>query len=138
MLWMWRHRSSLSDVPQASGQRDRVSRPTKQNLRICRSTQHIDTPTLTKNAKYVVLSNNADNPLDHTPPNIDVPRHEEYTCIEDTDSPPNVEPELHRIHSDAPNETAHQQQQQQNQMEQVTDTTMEDAVHNVTTIRENR
>jgi len=70
---------------------------------------------------------------------MDVPRHEDDTCIEDTDPPPTVEPEPHRIHGDAHNETAQQQQQQQqNQMEQDTDTILEDAVHNVTTIRENR
>jgi len=95
-------------------------------------------PTLTENAKYVTLSNNAENPVDHTLPNMDVPRHEDDTCIEETDPPPTVEPERHRINSDAHNETASQQQQQQSQMEQDTDTIMEDAVHNVTTIRENR
>jgi len=68
---------------------------------------------------------------------MDAPRHEDDTCIEDTDPPPTVEPEPHRIQSDAHNETAHQQQQQ-NQIEQDTDTRMEDAVQNVTTIRENR
>ena len=74
----------------------------------------------------------------HTPPNMDVPRHKDDTCIEDTDPPPTVEPEPHRIHSDAHNESANQQQQQQSQMEQDTDTIMEDAVHNVTTTQENR
>jgi len=67
-----------------------------------------------------------------------VPRHEDDTCIEDTDLPPTVEPESHRIHSDAHSETAHQQQQQQNQMDQDTVPIMEDAVHNATTTRENR
>jgi len=66
-----------------------------------------------------------------------VPRYEDDICIEETDPPPTVEPEPHRIQSEAHNETAHQQQQQ-NQMERDTDTTMEDAVHNVTTIQENR
>ena len=79
-------------------------------------------PTLTENATYVILSNNAKNLVDHTPRNMDVPRHEDDTCIEDTDPPPTVEPEPHRIHSEAQNETAHQQLQQQNQMEQDTDT----------------
>jgi len=69
---------------------------------------------------------------------MDVPRHEDATCIEDTDPPPTVEPKVHRIHNDAHSETAHQQQQQQNQMEQETATIMEDAVHNATTTRENR
>jgi len=68
---------------------------------------------------------------------MDAPRHEDDTCIEDTDPPQTVEPEPHRIRIDVHNETAHQQQQQ-NQMEQDTDTIMEEAVHNVTTIRENR
>ena len=94
-------------------------------------------PTLTENANYVILSNNAENLVDHTPPNMDVPRHEDDICIDDTDPPPTVEPESHRIHSDVQNQTAHQQQQQ-NQMEQDTDTIMEDAVRNATTTRENR
>jgi len=89
-------------------------------------------------ATYVILSNNAENPVDHTPPNMDVLRHEEDACIEDTDHPPTVEPESHRIHSDTHSETAHQQQQQQNQMEQHTVIIMEDAVHNATATRENR
>jgi len=76
-------------------------------------------PTLTENAAYVILNNNADNPVGHTPPNMDVPRHEDDTSIEDTDPPPTVEPEPHRLHSEAQNETAHQQKQQQNKMEQV-------------------
>jgi len=92
---------------------------------------------LTENATYVVLSNNAENPVDHTPLNMDVPNHEDDTCIEDTDPPPTVESESHRIHSDAHSKTAHQQQQQ-NQMEQDTVTIMEDAVHIATTTRENR
>jgi len=83
---------------------------------------HTHTHTLTENATYVILSNNAKNLVDHTPRNMDVPRHEDDTCIEDTDPPPTVEPEPHRIHSEAQNETAHQQLQQQNQMEQDTDT----------------
>jgi len=64
-----------------------------------------------------------------------VPRHENDTCIEDTDPPPNVKPESHRIHSDAHSETAHQQHQQ-NQVDQDTVTT-EDAVYNATTTPEN-
>ena len=76
--------------------------------------------------------------MDHTPPNMDAPRHEDDTCIEDTDPPKSAEPEPHRIHSDVHNDTAHQRQQQQNQTVQDTDTIMENAVHNVTTIRENR
>ena len=63
--------------------------------------------TLTENATYVILRNNADNPVNHTPHNMDVPCHEDDTCTEDTDPPPTVEPEQHRIHSDAHNETAH-------------------------------
>jgi len=116
MLWMWRHRSSLSDVPQTSGQGGRVSRPTTQNYATVIAPSTSTPPTLTENATYVILSNNAENSVDHTPPNMDVPRHEDDTCIEDTNPPPTVEPEPHRIHSDAHNETAHQQQQQQNQM----------------------
>ena len=112
MLWMWRHRSSLSDVPQASGQRGGASRPTTQSTRNCRSSQHIDTPTLSENATYVIMSNNAENPVDHTPLNMDAPRHEDDTCIEDTDPQQTVKPESHRIHSDVNSETRHQQQQQ--------------------------
>jgi len=67
---------------------------------------------------------------------MDVPRREDDTCIEETDPPPTVEPESHRIHSDAHRETAYQQQQQ-NQMEQDTVTIMEDAVHNATITRKN-
>jgi len=44
---------------------------------------------------------------------MDAPRHEDDTCIEDTDPQQTVEPESHRIHSDVNSETAHQQQQQQ-------------------------
>jgi len=43
MLWMWRHRSSLSDVPQATVQRGGASPPTTHNLRNSRSALHIDT-----------------------------------------------------------------------------------------------
>jgi hypothetical protein len=69
---------------------------------------------------------------------MDVPRHEDVIYTEDTHPPPAVEPESHRIHSDAHSETTHQQQQQQqNQMEQDSYTVMEDAVHNATTTREN-
>ena len=93
-------------------------------------------PTQTENATYVTLSNNAENPVDLTPPNMDVPRHTDDACIED--APPNLEPESHRIHSDAHNETTNQQQQQQSQVEQDTDIIMEDAVHTATTIQENR
>jgi len=67
---------------------------------------------------------------------MDVARHENDTCIEDTDPPTTVEPEPYRIHSDAHSGTA--QQQQQNQIEQDTDTIMEDAVQNVTLTRENK
>jgi len=95
-------------------------------------------PTQLENATYGILRNNAENPVDHTPPNIDVPRHVDDTCIEDTDLPQTVEPESYRVHIDAQSETTHQQQKQQNQMEQDTDTIMEDAVHNATTKRENR
>ena len=95
-------------------------------------------PTHTWRTLHVILSNNAENPVDHTPPNMDVPRYEDDTCIEDTEPPPTVEPESHWIQSEAHIETAHQQQQQQNQMEQDTVTIMEDAVHNATTTRENR
>jgi hypothetical protein len=49
--------------------------------------------------------------VDHTPPNMDVPRHEDDTCMEDTEPPPTEEPESHRIHRDAHNETTHQQPQ---------------------------
>jgi len=74
--------------------------------------------------------------VDHTPPNMDVPHHMDDTRIEDTDPPPTVERESHKVHSNAHSETAYQQHQQ-NQMEQDTDITKEDAVHNATT-RENR
>ena len=67
---------------------------------------------------------------------MDVPRHEDDTCIEDTEPPPTVEPESHWRHSDAHSETAHQHQR--NQMKQDTVTLKEDAVHNATTTRENR
>jgi len=90
-----------------------------------------------ENATYVMLSKNAESLVDHTPPNTDVPRHVDDTCIEDTDRPTTVEPESHRVHIDAHSEKAHQQQQQ-NQMEQDADIIMEDALHNVTTTRENR
>ena len=69
-------------------------------------------PTITENATDVILSNNAENSVDHTTPNMDMPRHEDDTYIEDTDLPPTVEPESHRIHSNVHSETAHQQQQQ--------------------------
>jgi len=74
--------------------------------------------------------------VDHTTAKMDVPRHEDDTYIEDTDPPPTVEPESHRIHSNVHSKMAHQQQQQ-NQIAQDTDAIMEDAVHNATT-RENR
>jgi len=64
-------------------------------------------PTLTENATYVTLSNNAENPVDLTPPNMDVSRHEDDTCIEDTDPSRAVETESRRIQSDVQNETAH-------------------------------
>ena len=95
-------------------------------------------PIIKENATDVTLSNNAENPVDHTTPNMDVPRHEDDTNIEDTDPPPTVELESHRIHSNVHSETAHQQQQQQYQMAQDTDAIMEDAAHNATTTRENR
>lgn len=95
-------------------------------------------PTQMENASYVILSKNAENPVGHTPPNMDVPHHVDDTCIEDTDPPPTVERESHKVQSNAHSETAHQQQHQQNQMEQDTDITKEDAVHNATTTRENR
>jgi len=69
---------------------------------------------------------------------MDVPRHEDDTYIEDTDPPPTVEAESHRIHSNVHSKTAHHQQQQQNQMAQNADALMEDAVHNATTTQENR
>jgi len=73
--------------------------------------------------------------VDHPLPNMDVPHHEDGTCIEDKDSSPTVELQSHRIHSDAHSGTAHQQQQQQNKMDQDTITMMKDAVHNETTTR---
>jgi len=83
-----------------------------------------------ENANYVILSNNAENHVDHTPRNMDVPCHVDDTCVEDTDPAPTVEPESHRVHSDIHGETVHQQQHQQNQMEQDTDIIMEDAAYN--------
>ena len=96
------------------------------------------TPLIMKeNATDVILSNNAVGPVDHTTPNMDVPRHENDTYIEDTDPPPTVEPESQRIHSNVHSETAYQQRQQ-NQMAQDTDAIMEDVAHYTTTTRENR
>ena len=65
-------------------------------------------PKITENATDVILSNNAEKPVDHTTPNMDVPRHEGGTYIEDTEPPPTVEPESHRIHRNIHSETAHQ------------------------------
>jgi len=39
-------------------------------------------PTITENATDVILNNNAENPVDHTTPNMDVPRNEDDTYIE--------------------------------------------------------
>ena len=95
-------------------------------------------PIIKENATDVILSNNAENPVDHTTPNMDVPRHDDDTYMEDTDPPPTVEPESQRIHSNVHSETAHQQQQQQYQIAQDTDAIMEDVAQNATMRRENR
>ena len=98
--------------PTSPKRRDRVAAPRDQQHKTYATVVASSTstpPTLTENATYVILSNNAENPVDHTLPNTDVPRHEDDTCIEDTDPPPTVEPEARRIHSDVHSETAHQQ-----------------------------
>jgi len=98
-----------------------------------------DLPSIlgTENTTYAILINNTEKPVEHTAPNMDVPRHKDNTHIDDTNPPPTVEPESHRIHSDAHSVTEHQQQQQ-DQMEHDTVTVNEDTVHNATTTRQNR
>ena len=64
------------------------------------------TPIHMENATYVIVNNNAENPVGHAPRNMVVPRHVDNTRIEDTGPPPTVEPESNRVHS----EKAHQQQ----------------------------
>jgi len=49
--------------------------------------------------------------MDHTPPNMDVPRHEEGVSIKDTNPSLTVDPELYRMHSAEHREAVHKQQQ---------------------------
>jgi hypothetical protein len=49
--------------------------------------------------------------MDHTPPNMDVPSHEEGVSIDDANPSPTVDPEPHRIHSAEHGEAVCKQQQ---------------------------
>jgi hypothetical protein len=54
-------------------------------------------PTQKENTTNVILHNN-DNPMGHTPFNMDVPCHEGGVRIENTNTSPSVDPEANRIH----------------------------------------
>jgi hypothetical protein len=67
-------------------------------------------PKQMEKATNIILNDNGKT-MDHTPPNMDVPRHEEGVSIKDANPSLTVDPELYRMHSAEHREAVHKQQQ---------------------------